>query len=993
MEQHRESYRYWAFLSYSHADERWARWLHRSLETYAVPRHLRGRASAFGPLPERLYPVFRDREELPGAPELGVVIDAALQVSRYQIVICSPRAAASRWVNEEILRFKSLGRKDRILALIVDGEPNARDPARECFPPALRAGGADVIEPLAADLRPAGDGRHGALMKLLSGLLGVGLDELRRRDRQRRREQALLTGLCAAALAGGVYGLLQLQAHQHETEQRQIQAQRWVKEGRSSLEQGELLQAGAYFAAALKAGHEGPGLRYQLGQALLPLRAQQDWRAEHGTALNRIAISEDGERIASFGGGIGRIWDAEGRLLGELKDVPPRPAHPRFAPGGRRLASLGSDIPEQPRARQTYIWDVETGARLARIEGNLWPGAVRPFDPSGERIAVIRQVFRGDELDLTLAVHDTASGQLLLNIEADRKVTMPSFSLDGKRLLSASEGKGTIRLWDAATGRALLSFEPRPAASTAAYFSPDDQRILSMAETGALRVWETRDGAFADAPGAHDSFAPAISHSRDGRYWVTEGGDGFRVWDLVSSRQLLEGREADPYQMKSRLSADGEWLLTVDSRQSAWLWSLAQGRPGLVLEGGGEGVVEALFDPTHGRVITAHAHGELRAWSLDALRQPLRVMRHDAPLDANNLPTVSAAAFSPDGETVATGGEDGVLRLWRGQDVPRVLRGHRAVIRHLAWMGPDELLSVAADGELRRWEVSSGRLLASQTLDSQGIVAAQTSLDGRRLLLKTNKAHALHDTAQGQRLAVLPADESLLRFDAQSAEVLGADAQGQLLRWSAETGEALPSVPAHAAGIEALATRADGLWASAGTDQQVHLRSSPNAAPQWTLDLATRAPEIGVPQRLALDAQASRLAIAGRSGRIALWDWQHERLRMLAPQAVEVTALAFSPDGVLLVSAGEDGSVEVWDVASGERLWRWPAHRLAVSELHFSADGRQLLTRSERDNAAKRWQLTPETLPRAALLAELDCRLPWVVTAAGARRQAPPPCE
>ena len=136
--------RYWAFISYSHADKRWGDWLHRALETYRVPKHLVGKTEAFGPVPRRLYPIFRDREELSASSSLGTNIERALQQSRSLIVICSPDSATSLWVNEEIKSFKSLGREDRILALIVEGEPNASDgrgrvsPDQECFPEALR---------------------------------------------------------------------------------------------------------------------------------------------------------------------------------------------------------------------------------------------------------------------------------------------------------------------------------------------------------------------------------------------------------------------------------------------------------------------------------------------------------------------------------------------------------------------------------------------------------------------------------------------------------------------------------------------------------------------------------------------------------------------------------------------------------------------------------------------------------------------------------------
>jgi len=122
-----EPAKYWAFLSYSHRDAKWGAWLHKALESYRPPKQLIGTVTARGPVPKRLAPIFRDREELASATDLGTILNEALRQSACQIVICSPSAARSKWVNEEILAFKRLGREDRIFCLIVGGEPNASD--------------------------------------------------------------------------------------------------------------------------------------------------------------------------------------------------------------------------------------------------------------------------------------------------------------------------------------------------------------------------------------------------------------------------------------------------------------------------------------------------------------------------------------------------------------------------------------------------------------------------------------------------------------------------------------------------------------------------------------------------------------------------------------------------------------------------------------------------------------------------------------------------
>jgi len=197
-------HRYTAYISYSHADERWAVWLQRALEAYRVPGRLRSRYSGQN-LPRRLTPVFRDREDLSSAYNLSDSLLGALRCSDALLVICSPAAAESKWVNEEIRQFSRMDRADRIFCLIVDGDPADREGRRACFPAALFENrGVTTAEPLAADVREYADGKYLAKLKMVAALLGVRLDELRQRDLKRRRRwqtAGVLTGLAALSLA------------------------------------------------------------------------------------------------------------------------------------------------------------------------------------------------------------------------------------------------------------------------------------------------------------------------------------------------------------------------------------------------------------------------------------------------------------------------------------------------------------------------------------------------------------------------------------------------------------------------------------------------------------------------------------------------------------------------------------------------------------------------------------------------------------------------
>ncbi len=242
------THKYHAFISYRHADNKeqgrqWATWLHQAIETYEVPSELVGQDNGRGEMiPARIYPIFRDEEELPANSDLGKSIVGALDSTRLLIVLCSPRAVASTYVADEIDYFKKLGHSDRIIAAMIDGEPNTSwDKGKqsagfkvddECFPVPLQfeydENGQQTkkhAEPIAADFRINNNGmveqawtspeayrqhletvkeisqvekeervaeyqkqQHLMLLKIIAGILGVPLGELTQRDKEYQLE-------------------------------------------------------------------------------------------------------------------------------------------------------------------------------------------------------------------------------------------------------------------------------------------------------------------------------------------------------------------------------------------------------------------------------------------------------------------------------------------------------------------------------------------------------------------------------------------------------------------------------------------------------------------------------------------------------------------------------------------------------------------------------------------------------------------------------------
>ena len=215
---------YSAFISYCRRDEKRARWLQSALERYRMPSRLVGKPTPRGPVPRKFLPVFRDRSELTAAPDLREELVNAMALSANLIVLCTPGAAVSDWVDQEIRIMREAGRSDRILAALFEGDEQT------AFPLALRNSDLGPVSPLAADFRANGDGRRLALLKLVAVMAGLGLGELlRREDAQRMRR---LTGIAAASAAGmAAFGAITVAALEakSQAEQERAKSERMVE--------------------------------------------------------------------------------------------------------------------------------------------------------------------------------------------------------------------------------------------------------------------------------------------------------------------------------------------------------------------------------------------------------------------------------------------------------------------------------------------------------------------------------------------------------------------------------------------------------------------------------------------------------------------------------------------------------------------------------------------------------------------------------------------
>ena len=190
----KETFKYYAFISYSHADKKIAKKLQKRLQSYHLPSALRKSKPS---LPKNLNPVFLDESDLVASGTLKTALQSNLERSNYLIVICSPKSAKSEYVNDEVEYFINNGRTDHIIPFIVDGVPHSRDASSECFPPAILNLPREN-ELLGIDLKKFG--LYEAFIRIIATLLKLDIDDFIARDRKERKRRDFIFAAVFAAL-------------------------------------------------------------------------------------------------------------------------------------------------------------------------------------------------------------------------------------------------------------------------------------------------------------------------------------------------------------------------------------------------------------------------------------------------------------------------------------------------------------------------------------------------------------------------------------------------------------------------------------------------------------------------------------------------------------------------------------------------------------------------------------------------------------------------
>ena len=401
-----------------------------------------------------------------------------------------------------------------------------------------------------------------------------------------------------------------------------------------------------------------------------------------------VAFSPDGKEIASGArDGTLRVWDA---TTGETRLV--MTGHQdaieglAFSPDGKRLAT-GSDD------QTLKIWDAENGALLNDLKDFPAPVVGVAFSPDGKKLATTSD---------TIKIWDTQAldnGALLTIPEGAGSTT---FSPDGN-LLAGSIGS-TAMIWDANTGRKLLTLAGHRNWVEDVAFSPDGKRLATVSYDETAKIWNILPGQEAATLSGNGS---RVVYSPDGTRLATEGSDGTaRLWDAETGEALLTLSGHKGALLGIAFSPDGKRLATASLDKTAKVWDTSTGQLELTLTGHDIAVRDVAFSQDGTRIATAGFDQTARIWDAVTGQELLKLTGHDG--------LVLGVAFNPDGTRLATSSTDKTAKIWDAKTGQLIftLEGHFNPIPDIAY-SPDgsRVATGSQDGTAKIWDASTGKEL------------------------------------------------------------------------------------------------------------------------------------------------------------------------------------------------------------------------------------------------------------------------------------------
>ena len=916
-----EQQKYCAFISYRHQspDDVIAKALHTAIETYGVPAGIRKKTGK-----KKLGRVFRDQEELPLSANLGSDIETALDSSDWFIAICSPRYLESRWCLRELDYFMQKKGRDRVLAVLVEGEPETS------FPEVLRfsmdeAGNRTEVEPLAANLRGSDWKKKlkDEKLRLLAPMLTVTFDELKRRERQRaiRRTFTVSAAVLVAAAGLGVFlavnharqerlreeaalqaAIAEEQRARAEEEQRQKEEQAAIAEAerqRAEEEQRQKEEQAAIAEAERQRAEEE-----QRKAEEERLRAEEEQRQKELERKNAI-YNDLGERLE--------------RASAALKNGEKRTA------ASVLLGALTISGENEDMRRDELMGQLKKALYIEPLS------IVSSFDNQNKRVNEITVSPAGDRAigianSNAVVMIDLNANEILYQVSVgNAMISSPCFSADGSRFLALCDMGRVVTVWNTLDGTVAFSYTA----------DADEQYKIANAF-----FWKDEK----------ELFIQDMEHF----YLVSE--DGSRTLFYTMGEQMPEYDESN--NLISRITGRplGELFTFLNEDYT--------GTP-------------VLATADRSRILIGGARGDTAMIVLDDSGN--RVSIFGVPVDpAIFMPALMSETWSlsPDGKTAVCLSLLGIIGGWDTDTGELIILDGFDYTEgfdrsDIAFSADSKRMAYVAEGQLYVADARTGALELQATIDQTSFVPALAFTEDGNYLLMTNQslfiinartwALELVENADfgNQYNNVVPLADTFLitKYDG-TANFYSMPELASVKTLDGFDGKLCEAAPAYFPCVPLTGEHryTDAFLQSTGktmdtTPQLAFARDGKTAALSYadgTIELFDTAGDGSVAAMIgeltnpiaAIAMTERQLVAADDSTRLLIYDLEEKAVQRILNVGTVYSRFAFDPEGKLLMAlCGGLTRIDVYSLETFEKLFSLHATADTFQDMAFSEDG------------------------------------------------------
>jgi WD40 repeat protein len=553
-----------------------------------------------------------------------------------------------------------------------------------------------------------------------------------------------------------------------------------------------------------------------------------------------------------------------------------------------------------------------------------------------------------------------------------------SFSPDGQRALTASLD-GTARVWDRQRGTELLRIAGHDREVRSASWSPNGQLVVTAGADRTAAVWEAASGKELLRLKGHSGGLTSARFSPDGQHIASASFDGTaRLWRADTGEQLFSMTNADAV-CSVRFSPDGKRMVTASFDERATVWDAATGTalysirpPSARIEVRGSGMFttfNAAFSPDGQHIATASQNQSVNLWDAADGHHLLELKGPAHWLSPRQMEVPLVTSFSPNSQRLILGGLDFTASIWSLKDRTSLfkLKGHEAEIACAAFSEDGRYIVTGSyDHTAKIWSGAGSTESLTLGLQKKIVPGAVFSPDGGRIVTASWDGTAIvWDAATGAPVRTLDHGSNSVwsvNFSSDGARILTGTADGSFNVWDAFTGVEILKGRGHTGELHTVSFSRDG-------------KRILTAAADWTARLwdATTGQELrrfnhnqyGVMAAFSPDGR--RIAtVCNDNNRntleratAAVWDAETGRKSLSLEGHVNgFSAIAWSPNGRFIVTGSIDWTATVWDAYTGRKLLPpLRGHRGQVIHVAISPDSRRIFT-GGFDNTTRVWDVS-----------------------------------